>query len=33
AKAKVKPKILPYIKLIADREDIEVERDRPNKSR
>ena len=32
-KAKVKPKTLPYIKLIADREDIEVERDRLNKSR
>ena len=32
-KAKVKPKTLPYIKLIVDREDIEVERDRLNKSR
>ena len=32
-KAKVKPKTLPYIKLTADREDIEVERDRLNKSR
>ena len=32
-KAKVKPKTLPYIKLTADREDIEVEKDRLKKSR
>ncbi len=32
-KAKVKPKTLPYVKLIADREEIELERDRLNKSR
>jgi primosomal protein N' (replication factor Y) len=32
-KAKVKPKTLPYIKVTADREDIEVEKDRLKKSR
>jgi primosomal protein N' (replication factor Y) len=32
-KVKVKPKTLPYVKLIADREEIELERDRLNKSR
>ena len=32
-KTKAKPKVLPYIKLIANREDIEVEKDRLNKSR
>jgi primosomal protein N' (replication factor Y) len=32
-KARVKPKTLPYIKLIADRRDIEVEKARLNKSR
>jgi primosomal protein N' (replication factor Y) len=32
-KAKVKPKTLPYIKLIADREEIEVEKARLDKSR
>jgi len=32
-KARVKPKTLPYIKLIADREDIEAEKARLDKSR
>jgi len=32
-KARVKPKMLPYIKLIADREEIEVEKARLDKSR
>jgi primosomal protein N' (replication factor Y) len=32
-KAKIKPKMLPYIKLIADREEIEVAKARLNKSR
>jgi len=33
AKARVKPKTLPYVKLIADREEIEVEKARLDKSR